>query len=142
MTARRALNRERHEMLKSMLEDRRREIHEKLRSLRESLPAELSDVKDPEDQSVADFVQDIDFALMQMKSETLAKIDEALRRLERGSYGACAECAEPISEARLKALPFADLCRACQEESELRAAEERDARVAGARLQAELPPLR
>ena len=54
-----------------MLEDRRREIHDKLRSLRESLPAEAADVRDAEEQSVDDFVQEVDFALMQMKSETL-----------------------------------------------------------------------
>jgi DnaK suppressor protein len=110
---------ERSTLLRAMLESRRHEIHEKLRSLREGLPAE-HEVKDAEEQSVDDFVQDVDFALMQMKSETLAKIDEALRRVERGTYGQCAECGEPIAAARLKALPFATLCRLCQEHEEHR----------------------
>ena len=61
-----------------MLEDRRREIHEKLRSLRESIPADAPDVRDAEEQSVDDFVQEVDLALMQMKSETLKKIDQAM----------------------------------------------------------------
>jgi DnaK suppressor protein len=119
-----------------MLEERRNEIHEKLRSLRETLPAEVVEVRDPEERSVADFVQEVDFALMEMKSATLAKIDEALRRLEEGVYGVCAECGQEISEARLAAVPFASMCRDCQEQWE---SEEREERV---RLQhAEKPVL-
>lgn len=129
------VDRERYEVLKAMLEDRRREIQEKLRSLRESLPAEMAEVKDAEEQSVDDFIQEVDFALMEMKSETLRKIDEAVQRLEVGSYGTCAECGAEIAEARLKALPFAEFCRECQEREENRIAEER---VRDGRLQREL----
>src|SRR5262245_6191810 len=109
-------DRERQAVLRQMLQERRSEIHEKLRSLRETLPAEVVEVRDPEERSVADFVQDVDFALMEMKSATLAKIDEALKRLGEGKYGVCAECGQEISEARLAAVPFASLCRDCQEE--------------------------
>ena len=109
---------ERQAMLRQMLEERRREIHEKLRSLRETLPAEVVEVRDPEERSVADFVQEVDFALMEMKSATLSKIDEALHRLAEGRYGVCAECGEEIAEARLQAVPFASFCRDCQEERE------------------------
>jgi DnaK suppressor protein len=107
-------DRERYLVLKGLLEERRSEIQEKLRSLRESLPAEAADVRDVEEQSVDDFVSEVDFALMEMKSETLRQIDAALRRLESGSYGQCVECGAEISEARLKALPFALMCRECQ----------------------------
>jgi len=55
---------------------------------------------------------------MEMESETLRKIDEALLRLDEGTYGICSECDESISEMRLKALPFATLCRDCQEQAE------------------------
>ena len=75
-------------------------------------------MKDAEEQSVADFVQEVDFALMQIKSETLARIDDAMRRLERDAYGVCEECGEEIASARLKALPFAELCRDCQQGAE------------------------
>lgn len=114
---------ERQTVLRAMLEERRSEIHEKLRSLRETLPAEVVEVRDPEERSVADFVQEVDFALMEMKSATLAKIDGALKRLEAGVYGVCAECGQEISEARLAAVPFASLCRDCQEEQEREEAE-------------------
>jgi DnaK suppressor protein len=114
----RVTDRERYQVLKSMLEDRRREIQDKLRSLRETLPTDATTVKDAEEQSVDDFVQEMDFALMEMKAESLGKIDEAIRRLEAGVYGACAECGTEIAEARLKALPFATLCVSCQEREE------------------------
>lgn len=120
---------ERYQVLKRMLEDRRTEIQEKLRSLRETLPAEADLVKDTEEQSVDDFVNAVDFALMEMKSETLRRIDEAIGRLEDGSYGVCAECGTDITEARLKALPFATLCRGCQEREEDQAAAEREGRA-------------
>jgi DnaK suppressor protein len=120
-----------------MLEDRRREIHEKLRSLREAIPAASHDVRDAEEQSVDEFVQEVDLALMQMKSETLKKIDAAILRLEQGSYGRCQECDQEIASARLRALPFAVLCRDCQEQAEDRVRYEREAK-AFARLQKEL----
>lgn len=116
---------ERYAILKSMLEDRRRDIQDRLRSLRETLPAQVAEVKDAEEQSVQDFVQDVELALMEMKSETLAQIDEAVRRLEAGVYGACAHCGREIAAARLKALPFATLCLECQENAEEARASER-----------------
>jgi DnaK suppressor protein len=131
------IDRERYLLLKGMLEDRRREIHEKLRSLREAIPMEAHDVRDAEEQSVDDFVQEVDLALMQMKSETLKKIDQAILRLENGSYGRCQECDAEIPAARLRALPFAVLCRACQEETESRARAARETK-AFERLQREL----
>lgn len=120
-------DRERYLVLKGMLEERRVEIQDKLRSLRESLPAEAADVRDVEEQSVDDFVSEVDFALMEMKSETLRQIDAALRRLEAGSYGVCVDCSGEIAEARLKALPFALSCRDCQtaQEEEAHTSEER-----------------
>ena len=111
-------DRKRYQVLTRMLTDRQTEIRTKLRSLREVLPAEVAQVKDAEEQSMEDFVLGMDFALMEMESGTLRKIDEALLRLEQGSYGQCRECDESISEARLKALPFASLCRDCQERAE------------------------
>jgi DnaK suppressor protein len=130
---------ERYRVLKQMLEERRQEIHQKLKSLRETLPAETGDVRDAEEQSVDDFVQEVDFTLMQMKSQTLAKIDEAILRLEAGSYGLCAECGAEIAEARLAALPFAALCRNCQEAEESKVVAEREAR-AFERFQKEFVP--
>src|SRR5262245_19013586 len=101
--------RRRNEALSRMLNDRRAEIERRLRSLREVIPAQDAGVKDAEEQSMEDFVRDMDVALIVMDSETLRRIDEALHRLEEGTYGICADCEETIAEARLQALPFASL---------------------------------
>lgn len=73
----------------------------------------------------ADIHEDIEFALLQMKTETLAKINAALERLEEGTYGYCYECGEEIAGQRLRALPFAARCRDCEEMHEVELDRER-----------------
>jgi DnaK suppressor protein len=120
-------DRDRHDVLRRMLEERRREIQEKLRAIREEIPSYQDEVRDPEEQSVTDFAQEMDFALMEMKAQTLIRIDEALQRVDQGTYGTCDGCGRDIAEARLKAVPFALMCLECQEREETLAAEERAA---------------
>lgn len=50
--------------------------------------------------------------------QDVARIDDALMRLDAGKYGSCLECAREISEQRLRALPFAVRCQACEERRE------------------------
>jgi DnaK suppressor protein len=66
----------------------------------------------------SDIQGDIELALIQMKSETLRRIEGALRRVAQGTYGNCVECQEPISRERLQALPFAARCTRCEETRE------------------------
>jgi DnaK suppressor protein len=73
-----------------------------------------NEVFDAVESSEADIQDDIEFALIQMKSETLNKINDALGRLEQGDYGNCFECGEEIAEKRLRALPFAVRCKDCE----------------------------
>jgi DnaK suppressor protein len=119
------MNRGRYDELKSILEDRRREIvnqvQERMRDVRsEGSGATVQGVLDAAESSEADIQDEIEFALIQMKAETLTKMDEALRRLEEGSYGYCFECGEEISERRLRALPFAVRCKNCEEAREVK----------------------
>jgi DnaK suppressor protein len=72
------------------------------------------DVLDAAESSEVDIQDDIGFALIQLKAETLKKIDTALRRIEKGDYGDCFECGAEITVARLRALPFAVRCRDCE----------------------------
>jgi RNA polymerase-binding transcription factor len=58
---------------------------------------------------------DTELALLQMRAETLRRIEEALIRLDAGEYGSCVECDGEISEPRLQALPFAVRCTRCEE---------------------------
>ena len=107
--------------LRDMLENRRREltseVHGKMRDVRAEGGKER-EVLDQGESSEVDIQEDIELALIQMKAETLNKINEALRRLEEGSYGNCFECGEEIAGARLRALPFAVRCKDCEEQRE------------------------
>ena len=57
-----------------------------------------------------------DFSLSRMASEEdeIYQIDEALKKIEEGTYGRCEECDRPINSERLEALPHARLCIECQ----------------------------
>ena len=52
------------------------------------------------------------------QNKTLQKIDEALHRIDDGTYGICAICGQLIRKARLQHLPFAHTCMECQSEME------------------------
>jgi DnaK suppressor protein len=119
-----AMARERYVELKRILEERRREIlsevQEKMRDVRaEGASGEGQGVLDAAETTEADIQDDIEFALIQMKSETLHKIEEALFRLEESTFGYCFECGDEISERRLRALPFAVRCKDCEEAREV-----------------------
>ena len=103
--------------LRKMLEDRRRElmyeVQGRIRDARADIAKERQ-VLDQGETSEVDIQGDIEFALIQMKAETLNKIDEALRRLNEDTYGVCFECGDEIAERRLRALPFAVRCKDCE----------------------------
>jgi DnaK suppressor protein len=123
--------------LKRMLEERRHEIRAEVQGKMRNVRAEgtwggkVNEVLDAVESSEADIQDEIEFALIQMKSETLNKIDDALARLEQGDYGNCFECGEEIAEKRLRALPFAVRCKDCEEARE--AAEQRERQIASRR---------
>ena len=123
-------NEERYDELKRMLEDRRREIlnevQSKIKDVRTEGTANLTTgVVDAEETSVSDIQEDIELALIQMKAETLTRVNEALERLNAGNCGRCNECGDEISPQRLRALPFAVRCKDCEEAREIAAQRER-----------------
>src|SRR3990170_3560795 len=124
------MNQDRYLELKKMLEERRSEVlsevQGRIRDARtESSSGRLNEVFDPGESSEADIQEDIEFALIQMKAETLNKITEALTRLEEGAYGYCFDCGEEISPKRLRAQPFAVRCKDCEEAREVAVQRER-----------------
>jgi DnaK suppressor protein len=54
-----------------------------------------------------------------LETAQLRELEAALRRLERGTFGICAGCGEPISEKRLEAVPWAKFCIPCYERARL-----------------------
>jgi DnaK suppressor protein len=78
---------------------------------------ELSDdgVKDTVDLSLMDVNKEMALRLGERESQMIADIDQALLRIEEGSYGQCGRCGKLIDERRLEALPTARYDAACQE---------------------------
>jgi DnaK suppressor protein len=119
-----SMNEARYSDLKRMLEERRKEILSEVQGrIRDQREADtwgkVNEVLDAGESSEADIQEEIEFALIQMKAETLTKINDALRRLEQATYGYCADCGGEISDKRLRALPFAVRCKECEEGREM-----------------------
>jgi DnaK suppressor protein len=102
--------------LRQVLTERRRELHSAVQTrARDGRADRSTEGRDDLERSEADSQGDIGFALAQMRTETLARIDEALGRLDSGAYGLCFECEGEIPARRLRALPFAVRCQPCEE---------------------------
>jgi DnaK suppressor protein len=119
----------RYDDLKQMLHERQRElvaeVQGKIRGVRAEGAEKPHEVMDQGETSEVDIQEDIELALIQMKAETLNKINEALARLEEGTYGNCFECGDEIAQPRLRALPFAVRCKDCEEAREMAQQRER-----------------
>ena len=62
------------------------------------------------DAGTATFEREKELSIEQNVRDLLQKIDRALKRIEAGTYGICERCGKPIEKARIKALPYVDLC--------------------------------
>jgi DnaK suppressor protein len=62
--------------------------------------------------------REINFILSDRERVKIKQVDDALDRLDEGTYGVCESCGLEIAEERLQAMPFTRLCRDCQQEQE------------------------
>jgi len=62
------------------------------------------------DAGTATFEREKELSIEQNVRDLLQKIDRALQRIDAGTYGICQRCGKPIEKARVKALPYVDLC--------------------------------
>ena len=67
------------------------------------------------DQANADAEAELQISLHQTDGRLLRAIEEALARIRQGTFGLCEVCKQPISKARLEAVPWTRLCRDCKE---------------------------
>ena len=106
--------------IRQLLEQRKRQLTAEMQGMMRTVRHESRGERTADEQDVAesDTRSDIDLAVIQMKAETVARINAALRRLDQGGHGDCVECGEKISIERLTALPFALRCRDCEESRE------------------------
>lgn len=111
MTKTRTLEKE-----KARLEREYRDTVAELERLKESLKGEVE--MSPDGLSPDLYERDKTMALIQSLELRLNSIERALRAIEKGTYGICERCGQPIDPARLEARPDASLCLKCQSELE------------------------
>jgi len=76
------------------------------------------DIKDEGDLAAASMDSGRDWQIFLNQKKELEEINEALKRIEKGTYGICEMCDEPIQKARLEIKPYAKYCIICKEEIE------------------------
>ena len=76
------------------------------------------EIPDPNDRATAEEGRNWSLRLRDRDRRLIGKIQEALARLETGTFGRCASCGGRISPARLRARPVTDLCIDCKTEAE------------------------
>ena len=112
-------NTERTSVLTELLTAHRRDIGSAIEGrIRDGRHRRQKEVGDIGEDSATLNQDDLELSLLQMRADTVNRIDEALARLAAHQYGACAVCGLEISERRLRALPFAVRCKRCEDRRE------------------------
>jgi len=112
--------------------DRLRREAAELRDVAVKATTYLEDENDTYDNHIADDASSLverqtDMSLLQNLERELADIEQALARMDDGTYGVCEVCGKPIGEKRLRARPMATTCIECQSTIEARQRQEASA---------------
>ncbi len=109
--------RELEDLRKRLLEERA-ELQTQLTTIEETsfaasqsdMSGEVSFDEENADAGTFTFERERDLSIENNVRDLMGKIDRALGRMDEGSFGVCSRCGKPIEKARLKALPYVDLC--------------------------------
>jgi DnaK suppressor protein len=104
--------------LRQRLDAERAELQVQLTTIEETsfatsqsdLSGEVSFDEENADAGTFTFERERDLSIENNVRDLMGKINRALGRMDNGTYGICSRCGKPIEKARLKALPYADLC--------------------------------
>ncbi|MEO5968880.1 MAG: TraR/DksA family transcriptional regulator [Bdellovibrionia bacterium] len=113
-----ALRKEKVENFRIQLVNRRDSISADLRSATADLINDAAVYTDAVDQAAADTEKNFSLQMRNRERLVLLQINEALKRVESGTFGECERCDEAISEGRIEAFPFTTLCIECKGELE------------------------
>jgi RNA polymerase-binding protein DksA len=113
------------EHFKQRLLDERARVQEALDYLHEENPGSMEDETQeiPSDNHPADYAsitvdREIDYTLEENEERVLVAIDDALERIDHGTFGTCRSCEQQIALERLEALPYATHCVDCKRKEE------------------------
>ena len=109
------------EHFRDLLLERRSQVANALHHLHEQNSNSLEDETEEEtydnhlaDSATATLNREIDYTLEENSEHVLAAIEEALSRIEQGTFGTCVRCGRAIAEERLEAIPYATRCIDCK----------------------------
>lgn len=104
------------EALRTRLLDQRREMYDMYnQDVRAGQESADDGTEDIVDRANNHYNRELMFSLSDSERQRLLQIEDALRRMDEGSYGRCANCAGPINPRRLEAVPWTRFCIDCQE---------------------------
>ncbi len=104
--------------LRTRLVDERAELQDQLETIEDlsfattqsDLSGEVGLDDEAADAGSATFEREKDLSIEQNVRDLLQKIERALKRMDEGTYGVCERCGKNIEKARIKALPYVDMC--------------------------------
>ena len=109
-----------------LLEERKR-VEAAIAYLHEETPGSMEDQVEeefgtsdnhPADAATVTLDREVDYTLQENSEQVLAEIDDALKRIEDGTFGTCRSCGKPIAPERLEAMPWATQCIDCKRKDE------------------------
>ena len=118
MATRAALTAKELKELRQRLQEERRDLQAQYDEIEEAtfstnqsdLTGEMGFDEEYADAGTATFERERDLSLVNNLRDLMERIDKALAKIEDGTYGLCDRCGKPIEKARIKALPYANLC--------------------------------
>ena len=105
------------EKIKEVLLERKKELEEAIVQLQAEADI-FGQTQDQGDQAISAAFETLKSSLHNNEYEEFKMISKALKMIDEGTYGVCADCGQPISERRLQSYPNATRCLPCQEAAE------------------------
>ena len=104
---------------KKLLNERLAELLNEANKTVSGMTAQKENLPDPSDRATLESDRNFTLRIRDRERKLIGKINEALERIDAGTYGICDDCGEDISEARLKARPVTTLCIDCKKKQEM-----------------------
>ncbi len=105
---------------RSLLEQQLASLSHNASGTREQMEESPESFPDPNDRAALESDRNFDLRLRDRDLKLVFKIQEALRRIDEGTFGLCEDCGTPIDDKRLKARPVTSQCIECKEDQERR----------------------
>ena len=112
------MDKEQLEMFRRQLQQKKQEIMAEAGKTMTEMTDQTTNVPDPNDRATLESGRSFELRIRDRERRLLVKIDEAVARIDDGTYGICEDCGAEISEARLKARPVTTQCIDCKIEAE------------------------